>query len=328
VLIDSAGWTQPGGANAPRFVAAAGVWVLGTEALRQRANVMAYHDPALATRAAMLTGRLHTYMPGWKDANIAFIRCAPAPGKRSPARPMRCHASAPRRRGVGIARGAAGCVPFWCWSPVPPRAGRGATCGCLHCVCALRVARSWLTGAPPASAGEGATASPTASAACSSPPWSCGASRTRSSPPPTPSVSWTPCRTAGSSWWTTAGGWPQQRGVRIPACAGGLLPAASACQLPWCECCTPLPRRRVLPGVQALRAPGAATAGGGAHPRVCGHPRAGACACASSSACTLVTPTLLATGARDLPLARARVTSLVGPRVRARALPPPAGRHS
>lgn len=40
----------------------------------QMANVMAYHDKAFATKDAMRTGRLHTYMPSWADANIAFIR--------------------------------------------------------------------------------------------------------------------------------------------------------------------------------------------------------------------------------------------------------------
>lgn len=38
------------------------------------ANVMAYKDKGLATDDARRTGRLHTYMPGWTDANIAFVR--------------------------------------------------------------------------------------------------------------------------------------------------------------------------------------------------------------------------------------------------------------
>ena len=35
---------------------------------------MAYHDPSFATQDAMRVGRLHTHMPGWSDANIAFMR--------------------------------------------------------------------------------------------------------------------------------------------------------------------------------------------------------------------------------------------------------------
>lgn len=35
---------------------------------------MAYHDPQFATQDAMRVGRLHTHMPGWTDANIAFMR--------------------------------------------------------------------------------------------------------------------------------------------------------------------------------------------------------------------------------------------------------------
>jgi pimeloyl-ACP methyl ester carboxylesterase len=35
---------------------------------------MAYHDPSFATQDAMRVGRLHTHMPGWTDANIAFMR--------------------------------------------------------------------------------------------------------------------------------------------------------------------------------------------------------------------------------------------------------------
>lgn len=40
----------------------------------QAANKMAYHDPSFATQDAMRVGRLHTHMPGWTDANIAFMR--------------------------------------------------------------------------------------------------------------------------------------------------------------------------------------------------------------------------------------------------------------
>lgn len=38
--------------------------VLKTEWLRQQANQMAYVDPALSNRDAMLVGRLNTHMPG------------------------------------------------------------------------------------------------------------------------------------------------------------------------------------------------------------------------------------------------------------------------
>lgn len=42
--------------------------------LSQAANKMAYHDQSFATPDAMRVGRLHTHMPGWTDANIAFMR--------------------------------------------------------------------------------------------------------------------------------------------------------------------------------------------------------------------------------------------------------------
>jgi pimeloyl-ACP methyl ester carboxylesterase len=35
---------------------------------------MAYRNPALATPDAMRVGRLHTHLPGWADANVAFMR--------------------------------------------------------------------------------------------------------------------------------------------------------------------------------------------------------------------------------------------------------------
>ncbi len=36
---------------------------------------MAYFDKArFATQDAMRVGRLHTHLPGWTDANIAFMR--------------------------------------------------------------------------------------------------------------------------------------------------------------------------------------------------------------------------------------------------------------
>jgi len=40
----------------------------------QACNKMAYHNAAFATQDAMRVNRLHTHMPGWSDANIAFMR--------------------------------------------------------------------------------------------------------------------------------------------------------------------------------------------------------------------------------------------------------------
>ncbi|KAF6256954.1 Alpha/Beta hydrolase protein [Scenedesmus sp. NREL 46B-D3] len=76
VLIDAQGFIEGIGpmASLPRPVAAAGVWVLRSEQLRMAANRMAYHDQAFATLDAMRVGRLHTNLPGWADANIAFMR--------------------------------------------------------------------------------------------------------------------------------------------------------------------------------------------------------------------------------------------------------------
>ena len=66
----------------PGPLAAIGVGILRQEWLRDMANQMAYYNKAqYATRDAMLVGRLHTHLPAWADANVAFIasggyRCA------------------------------------------------------------------------------------------------------------------------------------------------------------------------------------------------------------------------------------------------------------
>jgi hypothetical protein len=52
-----------------------GVRLLGSVPLRRMANTMAYVDrERCATEDAMLVGRLHTHMPGWADAQCAFMR--------------------------------------------------------------------------------------------------------------------------------------------------------------------------------------------------------------------------------------------------------------
>jgi pimeloyl-ACP methyl ester carboxylesterase len=51
-----------------------GVQVLRAVWLRSFANQLAYFDKArCATQDAMRVGRLHTWMPGWTEANVAFI---------------------------------------------------------------------------------------------------------------------------------------------------------------------------------------------------------------------------------------------------------------
>ncbi|CAL5229899.1 g13318 [Coccomyxa viridis] len=71
VYVDGLGMMQ----KFPRFVAGWGVEVLRSIPLRNMANQMAYYDKqTLATEDAMRIGRLHTFLPGWKSANIAFMR--------------------------------------------------------------------------------------------------------------------------------------------------------------------------------------------------------------------------------------------------------------
>lgn len=77
VLIDAQGFIDGIGnmATAPRPLLWLGVKVLQSVPLRQAANKMAYFDKArFATQDAMRVGRLHTHLPGWTDANIAFMR--------------------------------------------------------------------------------------------------------------------------------------------------------------------------------------------------------------------------------------------------------------
>mmetsp|Transcript_10431 Transcript_10431/g.29691 ORF Transcript_10431/g.29691 Transcript_10431/m.29691 type:complete len:387 (+) Transcript_10431:51-1211(+) len=77
VLVDAQGFIDGIGpmASLPRPLAMLGVSVLKTVPLRQAANKMAYFDKNLyATEDAMRVGRLHTHMPGWADANCAFMQ--------------------------------------------------------------------------------------------------------------------------------------------------------------------------------------------------------------------------------------------------------------
>ncbi|KAG2454922.1 hypothetical protein HYH02_000751 [Chlamydomonas schloesseri] len=77
VLIDAQGFIDGIGpmATAPRPLLWLGVKLLQSVPLRQAANKMAYFDKArYATEDAMRIGRLHTHLPGWEDANIAWMR--------------------------------------------------------------------------------------------------------------------------------------------------------------------------------------------------------------------------------------------------------------
>ncbi|EFJ48735.1 hypothetical protein VOLCADRAFT_80939 [Volvox carteri f. nagariensis] len=81
VLIDGQGFIDGIGrmSSAPRWLLWLGVRVLQSVPLRQAANKasrwMAYFDKErFATEDAMRIGRLHTHLPGWLDANIAFMR--------------------------------------------------------------------------------------------------------------------------------------------------------------------------------------------------------------------------------------------------------------
>uniref|UniRef100_A0A7S3R5K7 AB hydrolase-1 domain-containing protein n=1 Tax=Dunaliella tertiolecta TaxID=3047 RepID=A0A7S3R5K7_DUNTE len=73
ILIDAQGFTE-GVKSPPRFLSWIGVAVLKTVWLRNQANQQAYHDKAtFATEDAWKCGRLHTFLPGWQEANVAFI---------------------------------------------------------------------------------------------------------------------------------------------------------------------------------------------------------------------------------------------------------------
>lgn len=76
VLVDAQGFIDGIGpmATMPRFLSVLGVQILKSVPLRQMANQMAYYDKKrFATDDAMRVGRLHTFMPGWLNANVAFM---------------------------------------------------------------------------------------------------------------------------------------------------------------------------------------------------------------------------------------------------------------
>ncbi|EIE21679.1 alpha/beta-hydrolase, partial [Coccomyxa subellipsoidea C-169] len=59
----------------PRVLSYLGVQVLKSVPLRNMANQMAYFDKErLATEDALRIGRLHTFLPGWTNSNIAFMK--------------------------------------------------------------------------------------------------------------------------------------------------------------------------------------------------------------------------------------------------------------
>eukprot|EP00195_Chlamydomonas_chlamydogama_P015082 CAMPEP_0202910112 /NCGR_PEP_ID=MMETSP1392-20130828/51141_1 /ASSEMBLY_ACC=CAM_ASM_000868 /TAXON_ID=225041 /ORGANISM="Chlamydomonas chlamydogama, Strain SAG 11-48b" /LENGTH=330 /DNA_ID=CAMNT_0049600105 /DNA_START=131 /DNA_END=1123 /DNA_ORIENTATION=- len=77
VLVDAQAFIDGIGrmSQLPRWMAVAGVQLLKTEWLRQQANLVAYRDKErYATKDALRVGRLHTYLPGWLEANVAFMR--------------------------------------------------------------------------------------------------------------------------------------------------------------------------------------------------------------------------------------------------------------
>ena len=60
---------------APQWLLKLLVRLLQTEWIRSAAGVSAYFDKkTYATEDAVKTGRLHTFVPGWLEANVAFIR--------------------------------------------------------------------------------------------------------------------------------------------------------------------------------------------------------------------------------------------------------------
>uniref|UniRef100_A0A7R9VBF3 AB hydrolase-1 domain-containing protein n=1 Tax=Chlamydomonas euryale TaxID=1486919 RepID=A0A7R9VBF3_9CHLO len=62
-------------AKLPRVLAELGVRVLQAEWLRTKAGLAAYFDKrTYATKDAVRLGRLHTFQPGWMEANVAFMR--------------------------------------------------------------------------------------------------------------------------------------------------------------------------------------------------------------------------------------------------------------
>jgi pimeloyl-ACP methyl ester carboxylesterase len=72
VLVD--GQAFESAPQLPGPLAALGVQVLRTVPLRSMANRLAYYDKErFATDDAMRVGRLHTHLPHWADANVAFM---------------------------------------------------------------------------------------------------------------------------------------------------------------------------------------------------------------------------------------------------------------
>jgi len=77
ILVDAQGFIDGVGplSSLPRILAVLGVRVLRSIALRSFANNVAYVDKdKLATDDAMRVGRLHTHLPGWEEANVAFMK--------------------------------------------------------------------------------------------------------------------------------------------------------------------------------------------------------------------------------------------------------------
>lgn len=77
VLVDAQGFIDGIGpmSSMPRFLSTLGVQVLKSVPLRQMANKMAYYNKEkYATDDAMRIGRLHTHLPGWTEANVAFMQ--------------------------------------------------------------------------------------------------------------------------------------------------------------------------------------------------------------------------------------------------------------
>eukprot|EP00210_Caulerpa_lentillifera_P003228 g3083.t1 len=58
----------------PTFVNRLGVFILQTKQLREMANKMSYYSDEIDIKEAMLISRLHTLLPGWTEASLAFIR--------------------------------------------------------------------------------------------------------------------------------------------------------------------------------------------------------------------------------------------------------------
>jgi hypothetical protein len=61
-------------ASFPPPLAALGIRVLQSKALRSYAGTLSYHDaPLYSTRDAMHIGRLHTHRDGWDEASVRYM---------------------------------------------------------------------------------------------------------------------------------------------------------------------------------------------------------------------------------------------------------------